>query len=220
MSANTATCRAIRLIALAATFASSATCAADLSTRYAAPAYTPQQAVFSWTGLYAGLNVGGGTSGNDALGNLPGADGGKVRGALGGLQIGYNYQLSPMLVVGIENDLEATDLKNKDAPNGLEASVPWLTTGRARAGVALMDSRLLLFGTAGLAAGGLKDGPLSKVKTGWTAGGGVEWAFLPKWSAKMEYLYIDFKHDDLPDWNAAKFHTVRLGVNYHFDLLR
>ena len=45
-------------------------------------------------------------------------------------------------------------------------------------------------------------------------------AFLPKWSAKAEYLYTEFKHDDLPDWNAAKFHTFRVGVNYHFDLFR
>jgi len=93
-------------------------------------------------------------------------------------------------------------------------------TGRARAGIATMDSRLLLFGTAGLAAGELKDGPINKMKMGWTAGGGVEWAFLPKWSAKAEYLYTEFKHDDLPDWSAAKFHTFRVGVNYHFDLFR
>lgn len=207
-------------LAIVATLASNATYGADLSPRYAPPSYTAQQAVFSWTGLYAGLNIGGATSGNDALGNLPGTEGGKLRGVLGGLQIGYNYQLSPMLVVGVENDFEAADLKNKDALNGLEASVPWLTTGRARAGVALMDSRLLVFGTAGLAAAGLKDGGLNKVKMGWAAGGGLEWAFTPKWSAKVEYLYLDFKSDDLPDWNAAKFHTVRLGVNYHFDLLR
>jgi outer membrane immunogenic protein len=93
-------------------------------------------------------------------------------------------------------------------------------TGRARAGVTVLDSRLLLYGTAGLASGELKDGPINKLKTGWTAGGGLEWAFSPKWSAKAEYLYMDFKHNDLPDWNAAKFHTVRAGLNYHFDLFR
>jgi outer membrane immunogenic protein len=26
---------------------------------------------------------------------------------------------------------------------------------------------------------------------GWTAGGGVEWLFLPNWSLKVEYLYYD-----------------------------
>ena len=58
------------------------------------------------------------------------------------------------------------------------------------------------------------------MKMGWTAGGGAEWAFQPKWSAKLEYLYTDLKHDNLPDWNAPKFHTFRVGVNYHFDLFR
>jgi hypothetical protein len=30
---------------------------------------------------------------------------------------------------------------------------------------------------------------VSNTKVGWTAGGGVEWMFLPNWSAKVEYLY-------------------------------
>jgi outer membrane immunogenic protein len=176
--------------------------------------------VYSWTGLYAGFNAGYAESGDDAFNNLVGISGGKVKGAVGGVQIGYNYQLSPMFVVGIENDFEGGDIKNHDALNSAAVSIPWYMTGRARAGIATMDSRLLFFGTAGLATGELKDGPINKMKMGWTAGGGVEWAFLPKWSAKAEYLYTEFKHDDLPDWNAAKFHTFRVGVNYHFDLLR
>ena len=152
--------------------------------------------------------------------NLVGVSGGKVKGAIGGVQIGYNYQLSPMFVVGIENDFEGGDIKNHDALNSAAVSLPWYMTGRARAGIATMDSRLLFFGTAGLATGELKDGPINKMKMGWTAGGGVEWAFLPKWSAKAEYLYTEFKHDNLPDWNIAKLHSFRVGVNYHFDLFR
>jgi outer membrane immunogenic protein len=95
------------------------------------------------------------------------------------MQSGYNYQLSPMFVVGIENDLEGGDIKNHDALNSAAVSLPWYMSGRARAGIATMDSRLLFFGTAGLATGELKDGPISKMKMGWTAGGGVEWGFLP-----------------------------------------
>ena len=29
------------------------------------------------------------------------------------------------------------------------------------------------------------------LRTGWTAGAGVEWMFLPRWSVKAEYLYYD-----------------------------
>ncbi|MDH2347690.1 MULTISPECIES: hypothetical protein [unclassified Bradyrhizobium] len=39
-------------------------------------------------------------------------------------------------------------------------------------------------------------------------------------AAKARQCGICVKHDDLPDWNAAKFHTFRVDVNYHFDLLR
>ncbi len=31
----------------------------------------------------------------------------------------------------------------------------------------------------------------NNTRTGWTAGGGVEWMFAPHWSAKLEYLYFD-----------------------------
>ncbi|MGT2500023.1 outer membrane protein [Bradyrhizobium guangxiense] len=222
MFARAALHRAMRVVAFAAALATGSASAADLSPRHAAPstAYTAPQPVYSWTGLYAGFNAGYAESGDDAFNDLVGTRGGKVKGAMGGVQIGYNYQLSPMFVVGIENDFEGGDIKNHDALNSAAISLPWYMTGRARAGIATMDSRLLLFGTAGLAAGELKDGPVNKMKMGWTAGGGVEWAFLPKWSAKAEYLYTEFKHDDLPDWNAAKFHSFRVGVNYHFDLFR
>lgn len=213
---------AMRTLPLAAAFAAGSAGAADLSPRYAGPssAYAAPQPVYSWTGLYAGFNAGYAESGDDAFNNLVGTSGGKVKGAVGGMQIGYNYQLSPMFVVGIENDFEGGDIKNHDALNSAAVSLPWYMTGRARAGIATMDSRLLFFGTAGLASGELKGGSVNKMRMGWTAGGGVEWAFLPKWSAKAEYLYTEFKHDDLPVWNAAKFHTFRVGVNYHFDLLR
>ena len=61
--------------------------------------------------------------------------------------------------------------------------------------------------------------------SGWTVGGGVEWAFANKWSAKLEYLYIDF--GDGPTipvattvFNVSIGHMtdniVRLGVNYKF----
>src|SRR5215469_18804019 len=32
----------------------------------------------------------------------------------------------------------------------------------------------------------------SETRTGWTVGGGIEWAFWSNWSAKAEYDYYDF----------------------------
>jgi outer membrane immunogenic protein len=34
-------------------------------------------------------------------------------------------------------------------------------------------------------------GSISQTRVGWTAGGGLEWMFASRWSAKAEYLYYD-----------------------------
>jgi outer membrane immunogenic protein len=36
----------------------------------------------------------------------------------------------------------------------------------------------------------------SKTRSGWTAGGGVEWMFAPRWSAFLEGNYMDFGSND------------------------
>lgn len=202
----------------AAMLAAGAARAADLPYRKAEPVYAPTMPpAFSWTGFYAGANVGGGFSGSDAFNSVLGTTG-KADGVVGGLQVGYNYQLSPRFVVGIENDFMASGIKTKQI-GGSEVSLPFYGTGRARAGVTLMDSRLLVYGTGGMAFGQVKDAGVDKMRLGWTAGGGVEWAFQQNWSAKIEYLYTDLsrdmKKDNLPN-RDQKFQTVVVGVNYHF----
>jgi outer membrane immunogenic protein len=66
---------------------------------------------------------------------------------------------------------------------------------------------------------------------GWTIGMGVEYAFLPNWSAKIEYDFIDFgtKTYNFPitstvvastnftNWSITSMvHEMKVGVNYHF----
>jgi outer membrane immunogenic protein len=206
-------------LVLAAALAVGSARAADLLYTKAAPAYAqPQATAFSWTGFYAGANVGGGFGGTDAFNSYLGPTGSRADGVLGGIQVGYNYQVSPAFVVGIENDFMATGIKTRGIA-GNEVSLPFYGTGRARAGVTLLDQRLLVYGTGGMAFGQVNDTGVDKLRIGWTGGAGVEWAFRQNWSAKVEYLYTDlhkdFKKDALPD-RDQKFQTILVGVNYHF----
>ncbi|MCX8570806.1 hypothetical protein NDO48_17445 [Aminobacter sp. MET-1] len=55
----------------------------------------------------------------------------------------------------------------------------------------------------------------SDTEAGWTAGGGLEWAFNDKWSAKAEHLFVDLGTADFGDGNGDgfyadfKFHTAQ-----------
>lgn len=65
----------------------------------------------------------------------------------------------------------------------------------------------------------------SDTRGGWTAGAGVEWAFLAHWSAKVEYDYYGFgarrvtlagPASAMPVSIAQSIQTVTAGLNYHF----
>jgi outer membrane immunogenic protein len=133
------------------------------------------------------------------------------------------------------------------------SNLQYIGTVRGRVGYLVMPT-LLAYGTAGFAYGGVSSnvwlatagsggalggtsGPgalsYSNTQAGWTAGGGVEWMFLPNWSAKAEYLYYSLSNgyastivaDTTANaWNygigASRSYNgniVRAGVNYHFN---
>jgi outer membrane immunogenic protein len=235
--------------------------AADLAPVSKAPAV----AAFNWTGFYLGAQAGYGwarntegitdvnhfnnlVAGNFIATSLP-ID---ASGFVGGGQIGYNWQINPLWVVGLEADLAWTDIEGSVAvpgPNDTSRimtgtqKLDWLGTVRGRLGVTSID-RTLLFVTGGFAYGhgslataltrttgcansNCQKGSTSGNLTGWTVGGGAEWAFAANWSAKAEYLYYDLgslSHlmtdpNFPPIFNArAAFtgHIARLGVNYRF----
>ncbi len=129
-------------------------------------------------------------------------------------------------------------------------SFPWFATFRARGGV-LVDPSLLLYATGGLAVGDVKfatqpfaifqlfDGnsnttigaPFTvngigvsehQTRVGWTLGAGLEKKFSKNWSAKLEYLYLDFGSKTYfgGTLNETRVsfhdHIVRAGINYQF----
>ncbi|GLK86550.1 outer membrane protein [Ancylobacter defluvii] len=195
-------------LALAVAVAAPAS-AADLS--YPAPtAYAAPVPVFTWTGFYLGANAGYGWGEADFSDD--------TNGFLGGIQAGYNWQFagSP-LVVGIETDLQATNIESPTF------SLDYFGTVRARLGWAV--DQFLIYGTGGFAYGrgnyevaGLSN---KQTNTGWTIGAGGEYAFSPNWSVKAEYLYVDLgteTYDTIagPLDIGTTANILRLGVNYKF----
>ncbi len=200
---------AITVAAVVAT--SGAANAADLP-RGPSPYYAPAAASgFNWSGAYAGINLGydWGSVTNSSV---------RPAGLEGGLQGGYNWQ-SGQFVYGAETDIQITGADDTFAP--WKFSNPWFGTRRGRAGVAY--NNILFYATLGLAYGALKveSAGLSEKKThvGWAGGLGVEFGFMPNWSAKVEYLYMDLSnraYSITATTNGLESNILRFGVNYHF----
>jgi outer membrane immunogenic protein len=205
---------------------------ADLPSRMEPPpAYVPPPPMLTWTGLYAGLNLGGGWLDRSDGNWLFSTSALNTGGLIGGAQIGYNYQFTPLFVAGLETDIQGSSVGG----GGWGATrVDWFGTVRGRAGVSLLNAQLLIYGTGGFAYGDLRlnngwFGGGSRTATGWTAGGGLEYAFLPNWSAKVEYLYTNLGADYGPLYagpfivgdsrQRAPLNAVRAGVNYRFNWL-
>ncbi|HMJ41543.1 MAG TPA: outer membrane protein, partial [Pseudolabrys sp.] len=161
--------------------------AADLSRPvYKAPMYV---APFSWTGFYVGINGGYGWGKSNWSNPLVSTGDFNVKGPLVGGTIGYNLQTGAF-VWGLEADADISWIKGSTltacGAAGCETRNRWLATGRGRIGYAW--DRFLPYITGGAAFGDIKmTNPIgaseTKTKIGWTAGAGIEYAFLGAWSA-------------------------------------
>ena len=216
-------------LALAALAAAPSAQAADLGLAPLYKAPPPATAAYNWSGFYLGAN-GGGAFGDS---RWQGTGNGKVdlSGGMAGGTAGFNWQTGSV-VLGVEGDIDWGGLSGSTAsaacPGGsCGSSETWLSTVRGRAGYAF--DRFLPYVTGGLAVGdiraatpGLPGG--SATNTGWTVGGGVEFALPGNWSAKAEYLHVDLGSFNCgagcggtPNENVALRENVfRAGVNYHF----
>jgi outer membrane immunogenic protein len=113
-----------------------------------------------------------------------------------------------------------------------DQSLEWFGTVRGRAGV-LVTPRILLYGTGGLAYGSIKTtGVLagvtpanvaivstassSDIRWGWTVGAGIEGKLTSNWSAKLEYLYMDFDSYRAGNFTLAPLNTIGARVDSHF----
>jgi outer membrane immunogenic protein len=151
---------------------------------------------------------------------------------LGGVQAGANYQFGTW-VAGIEADVMALGAKESASGNifvggvvvpGITTTattdVDWLALFTGRLGWAW--DRALLYVKGGVAAGQTKDnfslfapgapgafidfGTKTNVLVGGTIGAGIEYAFAPHWTAKIEYNWVDLGS------NTENFNIVTGGV--------
>jgi outer membrane immunogenic protein len=209
--------------------------AADLSR--APPVYTkaPIMApIYNWNGFYLGINGGGGWGRSrfdfSGVGTTSGDF--NTSGGLFGGTAGFNWQ-SSTFVFGVEGDGDWANIKGSAACPAVgftcSTSDSWLATARARLGYAANE--WLFYVTGGGAFGDVKMATTffpgqSVTKTGWTAGGGIEYGFAPNWSVKVEYLHVDLGSAGCSIPNCSlltqanvpfRAEIVRAGLNWRFN---
>ena len=181
--------------------------AADLPVK--APVRVVQPIPFTWTGFYVGASAGliaQGTTGTDETGFWFNAgDRYDITGYGGifGVNVGYNYQFAGNWVIGLEADFSGSTLDTSFTSAdflGLKSKLSSLGTVRGRIGYAF--DRALLYATGGFAYGHVENSAFDSTapsynsstsdwRTGWTAGAGIEYAFLNNWTTRVEALYVD-----------------------------
>jgi outer membrane immunogenic protein len=196
-----------------------------------AVAELPAASTYNWSGAYVGVHAGGGWDHVDFdFLPAPNPANHSGSGALGGLQVGYNFQ-TDNIVYGVEADISAAGIDGStECPNPTftcGSKVSMLGSVRGRLGLAMND--LLIYGTGGLGYGtidiydrnsGGTTFDTKKTKAGWTVGLGAEYAFNQHWTAKAEYKYFDLGSDDYLTDSLVRaktqIHTAVVGLNYKF----
>ena len=121
-------------------------------------------------------------------------------------------------------------------PGTFGAEVDWIATLTGRMGVAWDRSLLYVKGGAARARDRYvaTAAPLPGVtftaeetRAGWAIGAGYEYAFRSAWSARVEYMYMDFGDDAVSLRGPAgglliadveqQVHVLTLSINYRFD---
>jgi high affinity Mn2+ porin len=198
------------------------------------------QQVFDWTGLYFGAHAGFGRGHSDAVLSDPSiaATSNSFGGPIGGLQAGYNVQLPSRIVLGFEADVSFPNyIDGNSVISTLATAKSYVVeqmdfVGSARGRLGYAAGPWLFYATGGLAFTGERfpntpaignDEKLLRMRLGWTAGGGVEYAFAPHWSLRLEYLYSQFRNAGVQfDSGAAhastlNFQALRVGLNRKID---
>jgi outer membrane immunogenic protein len=196
---------------------------------------------YNWTGFYIGANVGAAWERSTLTDNFFNASFDNDRsGFIAGGQIGYNWQLAPQFVVGVEWMFDGTDLRSDTttvigtAVIRTSAKVDWITSLAARFGWAA--NNWLFYGKAGgawvhdsatltatIPTIGTFSANASDNQSGWLFGVGIEYGFAANWTARIEWDHIglgDVNHSGFfaPDTInvSRRLDLLTVGLNYRF----
>lgn len=174
-----------------------------------------------WRGPYVGFHLGGAVA--DFSGqtfSTPGASG-DTRGAVGGVQVGYNWQ-SGSSILGAEADVSFADIAD-DFPGGrFEEDI--MTSLRVRAGVTRGET--LVFGSVGVAWTEHETtltgvGHASEFEPGLMMGAGAERFLWDNISGRVEAYFVDAPADSqviggTSSANGSQNVVFRAGLSLHF----
>src|SRR6266540_2902539 len=168
------------------------------------------------------FSTAGSTNVSPSLAGSPITESFDLSGFIGGGQLGCNWQWGAW-VFGIEGDGSAVNKSGQAFPvittlGGVtvpqtrifELQERWLVTARGKLGLAgWWGDKTMIYVTGGAAWAKIDSSQWNTVspqstgiqqpdtRSGWTVGGGLEYALGYGWSVKGEYLYVDFGN-----WNT------------------
>jgi outer membrane immunogenic protein len=175
----------------------------------------------NWTGCFVGGNGGIALANWGITITAGGVPEQSANGIAGGGQVGCDYQVGNW-VIGIQALGDGTGGVKTNLPLSSEPQLQetWFAAATGRIGYTIAPAFLpYVRGGAGWAGWAGQEGP------GWTVGAGIEWKFLPTWSAFFEYDYLGFsaRNVTLTGTSAVTANTslntqaILLGLNYRFD---
>jgi opacity protein-like surface antigen len=210
------------------------------------------QGLGPWNGFYLGSHIGSSWSDTTsrtfdtvtgaALGSGTRSD----SNPNGGVQAGYDMTMSNRIVLGVVTAVslvDSTTATTNSNPAGTivstsKGSTDWSGSVRGRLGYAFNNALLFgtggwawstgsvrrtqIAGTVGLATPGTAE-TAGITRSGWTLGGGLEYAFMPHWSVFGEYRHTEFGTESITFPIARRLTKstttadgLSFGVNYKF----
>jgi outer membrane immunogenic protein len=206
-----------------------------------APAFLPMPIPFyNWTGFYIGGNLGFAREASTLTDNRFDVVFDKVRsGFIAGGQIGYNWQISPQFVLGVEWMFDGTNISSdtdtatvRDPTGHLvtlqgNTKVDWISTLAARFGWAAYN--WLFYAKAGTGwvhdtatVADSTDGitvSAADTRGGWLLGAGIEYGFTPNWSVRVEWDHLGLADVTRPGFINPVVPVDTVTFSRHFDLL-